>query len=317
MSVASLQPPPAVLPGDGVSIVAPASSPEPATLEAAIAGLTAAGFCPKTYRDLCSPVGYLSGADDDRAAELNEAFTDPDTTVVLAARGGYGVGRILDRIDFGLLSARPKVVCGYSDITALHAAVQRRCGLVSLHGPNLVDGWGDVSVDTLAERQAIHALLTHATQPGRELIADRSVAPQALVGGAAEGRLVGGNLAVLVSLVGTPWEPDFDGAILAIEDVGESAYRVDRLLNQLRTAGRLERVAGVVTGYFTGGDSAEAPSIEEVLAEYLTPLGVPVLAKGPFGHEHPNLPLPMGAAVRLDADAGSLVTRDPIVASRA
>lgn len=306
--------PPALKPGDAISIVAPASSPQRHAFDAEMARLTALGYRPKTYRDVCTPHGYLSGTDAARAAELEDAFRDPETTMVLAARGGYGCGRILDRIDFGLLADRPKIVCGYSDLSALHAAIQHRGGLLSFHGPNLVGGLGGGSAEHEPEIAATLSMLSgEHGDLGCDLTAPFQGSLKTIHGGRATGRLIGGNLAVFLGLVGTPDEPDFDGAILAIEDTGERPYRVDRLLTQLRISGRLGRIAGAVLGYFSDADPGDGPPVEEVLAEFLAPLGVPVLAGAPFGHEHPNLPLPMGARVRLDADAPGLELLQAVV----
>jgi muramoyltetrapeptide carboxypeptidase len=303
--------PPALKPGDAISIVAPASSPKRERFEAAMANLTSMGYRPKTYRDFCTPHGYLSGTDEERIAELEAAFRDPETTMVLAVRGGYGCGRIVDRVNFSLLTARPKIVCGYSDLTALHAAIQRRCGLVSFHGPNLVAGLGAGEEENAAETAASFAMFRGVSVS--ELTAPFNSGLKALHPGVALGQLIGGNLAVLMGLLGTPDEPEFDGAILMIEDTGEAPYRVDRLLTQLRTSGRLGKIRGAVLGYFSDYDKDDRPTADEVLAEFFAPLGVPVIAGAPFGHEHPNLPLPMGATVRLDADAPGLELLQPVV----
>jgi muramoyltetrapeptide carboxypeptidase len=273
-----------------------------------MANLAAFGYRPKTYRDLCTPHGYLSGTDAERAGELNQAFADPETTMVLAARGGYGCGRILDQLDYSLLTARPKIVCGYSDLTALHAAIQRRCRLVSFHGPNLVGGLGgDDSCEV--ERVATLAML-QGESSGPLMTGSRAIRR-----GVAEGPLVGGNLAVLTAMVGAPDEPDFEGALLCLEDTGEAPYRVDRLLTQLRASGRLDRVAGVVLGYFSDAGPDISPPIDAVVEELLAPLGVPVLAGCLFGHEHPNLPLPMGAMARLDTGSLRLEVLQSVVAA--
>ncbi|TWT93465.1 putative murein peptide carboxypeptidase [Botrimarina colliarenosi] len=315
---APLNVPPALCEGDAISIVAPASSPKREAFDVAMANLTALGYRPKTYRYLCKPHGYLSGTDAERADELNQAFADPETTMVLAARGGYGCGRILDQVDFGLLADRPKIVSGYSDLTALHAAIQRRSGLVSFHGPNLVGGWGDDTSASQAERDAALALFSGQSGAGSELL-PATDSMRSLSDGTAIGRLVGGNLAVLVSLVGTPDEPDFDGAILVVEDIGEAPYRIDRLLTQLRMAGVLDQIAGAVLGYFTDADPDGGPSAEAVLTEFLQPLGVPVAMGAPVGHEHPNFPLPFGARVILDVNGNgkgiSLTLDQTVVAS--
>jgi muramoyltetrapeptide carboxypeptidase len=303
--------PPALKPGDAISIVAPASSPKRDRFEAAMANLAAIGYRPKTYRDFCTPHGYLSGTDEERIAELEAALRDPETTMVLAVRGGYGCGRIVDRVDFSLLTTWPKIVCGYSDLTALHAAIQRRCGLVSFHGPNLVAGLGAGEEESAVETDAAMAMFSGRNE--FDLLAPFRYNTRTQHAGAAQGHLVGGNLAVLLSLLGTSDEPDFDGAILVIEDTGEAPYRVDRLLTQLRTSGQLAKIAGAVLGYFSDYDKDDRPTADEVLEEFFGPLGVPVIAGAPFGHEHPNLPLPMGATVRLDADAPSLELLQPVV----
>lgn len=303
--------PPALKPGDAISIVAPASSPKRDRFEAAMANLAAMGYRPKTYRDFCTPHGYLSGTDDERVAELEAAFRDPETTMVLAVRGGYGCGRIVDRVDFSLLASRPKIVCGYSDLTALHAAIQRRCGLVSFHGPNLVAGLGAGEEENAAETASSFAMFRGVSVS--QLTGSFQSGIKTLSPGVATGHLIGGNLAVLMGLLSTQDEPDFDRAILMIEDTGEAPYRVDRLLTQLRTSGRLGKIAGAVLGYFSDYDKDDRPAADEVLAEFFGPLGVPVIAGAPFGHEHPNLPLPMGATVRLDADLPSLELLQPVV----
>ena len=302
--------PPALKPGDGVSIVAPASSPRQATFESAMAAFTAAGYGPKVYRDFCDAGGYLAGSDAERIDELEAAFRDPETSMVLAVRGGYGCGRILDGVDFDLLGSRPKIVCGYSDLTALHAAVQHRTGLLSFHGPNLAFGLGGSGESTEAERRATLELLTGMSGPGTNLLGtEASVEP--ITAGVAEGRLAGGNLAVLMSLVGTPWEPELDGSILLLEDTGESTYRIDRLLTQLADSGRLAKIAGAVLGYFS--KTGDGPPVDAVLREFFEPLGIPVVTGAAVGHEHPNLPMPLGARVRLDASNGRLELLQPVV----
>ncbi|TWT48824.1 S66 peptidase family protein [Botrimarina hoheduenensis] len=294
---------PALRPGDTVSLVAPASPPQPAAFTNAVAALERLGYPSKCYRDVCASAGYLAGDDASRIAELHAAFDDPDTKLVLAVRGGYGVGRLLDRIEFKRLVRRPKFVVGYSDITALHAAIQRQTGLVSLHGPNLVGGLGDDSAASLPERDQWLALVSGKLATGADLCPSSAAANlRTVTPGVAQGRLIGGNLAVLNALIGTPFQPDFEAAILLLEDTGETPYRIDRLLTQLRTAGLLAQLAGVLVGAFSDtGAETSAGAVEALLDEFLTPLGVPVLAGLPIGHEHPNLPLPLGGLVEIDA----------------
>ncbi len=266
----------------------------------------------KSYRDLTHPGGYLSGTDEERAEEMNQALADPTTKMVLAVRGGYGVGRILDRIDFSLLVAQPKLVCGYSDLTALHAAVQRRANLVSIHGPNLIGGLGEVRHVADQEKRAFHRLVD-CNQPreGLDLLldADKSRLETYSMGDAA-GRLVGGNLAVLTSLIGTPYEPDFVGGILFLEDIGEPFYRIDRMLTQLLQSGACAQLKGVILGHFTDCQSEgneQKDRDKAFFASFFTHLKIPLLAGFPAGHEHPNHSLPMGAYVHLNTTSQTLV----------
>ena len=304
-----LKSPPMIRPGDGISVVMPASAPDLNAFIKAMDHLVKQGYQVKTYRDFTSDnlgnsYSYLAGNDSDRADELNAAFADKETRLVLAARGGYGVARILDLVDFSLLASNPKAVCGYSDLTALHAAIQKKCSLVSILGPNLIDGWGSGSSEVNHERKATIELL-EGLKAGSSLVGSYPVVElKTITQGRASGRLVGGNLAVLNSLLGTPYEPDWDGAILFLEEIGESPYRIDRMLTQLRQAGVFDRVAGILLGYFTDCQTCETDTkLNNLIQEMFSNCGVPVVAGFPSGHEHPNYPLPMGAKVKIDSDA--------------
>ena len=251
---------------------------------------------------LLSRKGYLAGDDPRRLAELEAALADADVGANVAARGGYGATRLLEHLDAARIGRARKLLVGFSDVTALHCA-WLRAGLRAVHGP-MVAALGRAPGELL----------------GRWIAAVEGVAPPPLsdltplAGGAAEGPLVGGNLAVLAALVGTPYAPPLDGAVLFLEDVGERPYRVDRMLTTLRHAGWLARVRGVVLGAFT--DSAPGPDgtdVDAVLADRLGDLGVPVGAGLPAGHVDDHLELPLGAPVRLDADAGTLTFLEPAV----
>lgn len=304
-----LRSPPTLRPGDGISVVMPASAPDPEAFAKAIEHLVKQGYQVKTYRDfqgdnLGNSHSYLAGNDSDRADELNSAFADNETQLVLAARGGYGVARMLDLVDFSLLANNPKTVCGYSDITAMHAAIQKKCGLVSILGPNLIDGLGSDSSEVNQERKATIELLG-GLEAGSSLIGSHSADKfKPISRGKASGRLVGGNLAVLISLLGTQYEPDWNDAILFLEEISESPYRIDRMLTHLRQAGVLDQVAGIILGYFTDCQACKADAeLTNLLQEMFSDCGVPVLAGFPSGHEHPNYPLPMGAKVGIDTDS--------------
>jgi len=243
--------------------------------------------------------GYLAGADQDRAADLLDALERPDVDAVIALRGGYGALRTVLALDPGRLSAladvAPKPVVGFSDTTVLHAVLGRAAGWVTFHGP------GVTSLAT-ATPSAIEALREALCDAGPVAVDGAPVLP-----GRAEGILVGGCLSLVASLLGTPWALDLDGAVLLLEEVDERPYAVDRMLTSLLAAGALERVAGVVLGAFTRCEAGgPGPTVDEVLRERLAPLGVPVLAGLPVGHERDAVTLPLGVRAVVDADGGRL-----------
>jgi len=272
--------------------------------------LEQAGFECRSYGELTRRCGYLAGTDEQRLAEINAAIADPSTKAILPVRGGYGVSRLLDRLDYDGLRERPKLIAGFSDITALHAAVYAKLGLVTFHSPNLQDGIGHPEGLPLSVAASYwrmfdgEAVATNGTN---------NVSPDApaecLVAGACEGPVIGGNLAVFTGLVGTPYEPDTRGAILLLEDIGEAPYRIDRMLCQLRLAGKLDGLAGVVLGQFTDcvANGPEAGNALRSLFEtFFGGLRVPVVANYPIGHVRENLTVPLGIPIRLDAEVGKL-----------
>ncbi len=247
--------------------------------------------------------GYLAGDDARRAGELRRALTEDGVDAVVAARGGYGATRLLDRIE--VADVRPRLLVGFSDVTALHALFAR-AGLRSLHA-SMVAALGRGSDDGLAAW--IDAAEGGVPGPFEGLT---PVAP-----GRAEGPLAGGNLAVLHALVGTPYAPPLDGAILFLEEVGEAPYRVDRMLTTLRHAGWLARVAGVAVGQLTRcGPGPDGREISHVIRDRLGDLGVPVATGVPSGHEDENSPLPLGARAILDADRGMLAFEEGVAVAR-
>lgn len=304
-----------IRPGDTLAFIAPASAPKPDQLAAGIESLENAGYRVKTYRDLCKPAGYLAGSDNDRAAELMQAFQDAEVTGIIAVRGGYGVSRILNQLDYDTIAQHPKVLAGYSDLSALHTAIHQRTGLITFHSPNGVDrlAEGDDGGNLLSQRSFWQAVGPSGNAAYAAPIAEHECELQTVAGGTTEERLIGGNLAVIAGLVGTPYQPETKDAILFLEDIGEAPYRVDRLLSQLHLAGLLNQVAGILLGHFTDcvNNSGTNPAAEtttlDVLRHYLADLGVPVLAGIPVGHDQPNLTLPIGATVMLDADRQQLV----------
>lgn len=304
--------PPALRRGARVALVAPAGPLAPAAIERALARVRALGWEPVLGEHARGRHGYLSGTDDERAADLNRALRAEAIDAVWCLRGGYGTLRILERVDWAALRARPKPLIGFSDNTALHLAA-RRLGVVSFHGPHPgapdFEGFSEqVLRRVLTEPHAAGVLPFPAGGPG---------AAEPLHGGVAEGPLVGGNLALVCATLGTPFAVRAEGAILFLEEVGEHAYRVDRLLSQLRLAGVLRAVAGIALGGFTECPDDEAdgvPALPEVIRDRLAGLGVPVAAGFPFGHLAESWTLPLGIRARLDADAGTLELLEPAVA---
>lgn len=291
--------------GDTVAVVAPSMPVFRDQLDAGIAALRAAGFEVRLGEHIHAVHGHLAGTDQQRLHDLNIALRDPTVRAVWAGRGGYGLTRILDGVDWDALADDPKVIVGFSDVTALHVAAWKRLRLVTVHGQfagrfHLVAGYPD------AHRHLVD-LLTGALRPGP--LPTLGSEPRTVVAGSAEGPLVGGNLAVLASMVGTPHQLDAAGAIVLLEDVNEPPYKLDRALTQLREAGVLDGVAGIMLGEWVACDPPEgrwSATAEETAAERLGDLGVPVLAGLPVGHVNRHLALPHGARVRLDGDAGRL-----------
>lgn len=251
--------------------------------------------------------GFLAGSDEHRAAALNAALADPECGAVMMARGGYGLTRILPELDREALLRNPKLIVGYSDVTALLAWCIEM-GVAAVHGPMLSD-FGSLSTE---DGLALFELLENPN-PGA-ICSDL----EPLVEGVAEGRLIGGNLEVLTRLLGTPWQPDFHGAILFLEEVGEKPYRVDRQLTHLKAAGVFDRINGLILGDFTDCDEAEdgryrGVSVDDVLRERLGALPLPVVTKGGFGHGKRKRSIPCGIRALLDTRRGTLTLREGAV----
>nr|WP_246351074.1 LD-carboxypeptidase [Sphingobium boeckii] len=312
--------PPRLRTGDTVGLIAPAGITEDAfDLEIIGETITAMGLVPKMAPHLLSRHGYLAGKDEERAADVNAMYADNDVRAVFAVRGGWGCARILPYLNFDLIRAHPKLLTGFSDITALHLAFAARAGFTTIHGPNAGSAWGDLSW------KAFHSLAFEGGTPlyrNPETADDRLVQnkwrTQVIRPGKASGRMLGGNLTVLSALMGTPYLPDFDGAILFLEDVGEAPYRIDRMLTQLASGGVLGRVAGVVFGQCTectaSGTSYGAFTLSEVLDHHLKPLGVPVFQGAFFGHIANQFSLPVGIRAEIDAAMGTIRILESAVA---
>ena len=307
-------------PGATVALVAPASPPpDPAIIDDSLAALTAQGFRVLPGRHLRARQGFLAGTDRQRAGDLMRAFRDPRVRAIFCLRGGYGTTRLLPLLDYSVIRDHPKILVGYSDITALHCAILQRAGLLTFHGPMLASELNRENYPAFS-RASWQRTLMQPVPPGSICQGGPPGSVAVVRRGRAEGQLIGGNLSLLCALLGTPWQPDFRGRILFMEDVGEAPYRLDRLLTHLHAAGVLAQVAGVAVGVChncldpratVGGEYRQ--SVADVLRERLSPLRVPVVVGLPFGHVPHNATLPVGGHALLDARGGDLLLTRPAV----
>lgn len=286
----------ALSPGATIGIAAPAFAVDPEALEVGEAQLREAGFATVRREDLTERRWYLAGDDRRRVRELMALVEDDRVDAILCARGGYGCHRIVAELDPLRVRAAAKPLIGFSDITTLLLWQRKRAGLVGFHAPMLNRREGMLPEELESLLRALRG------DPAPALLGE------AHGGGRGEGRLVGGSLTVLAASLGTPWEVDTRGAILLLEDVHEKPYALDRLLQQMRAAGKLDRVAGVGVGQLIDcvDPMRETPSAEEVVLEALLPLGVPIVLGLPFGHGRPNLTWPFGVRGALDGERGAL-----------
>lgn len=297
--------PQSLFPGAKVALLCVSSAVPEERLEPAVAAVRALGLEPVVYPS-CYYVnrhGYFAADDGQRAKELQDAFADPDIKGILCIRGGYGAGRLLPLLNWRDIARHPKLFCGYSDVTALHIALNQLCRLVTYQTPMpSTEYYKPVDEFTMTYlRRALFGALTGPMPMGQGV--------EALQGGKAKGPLCGGNLSLVRDSLGTPWEIDTRGKILFLEDVDEKTYRLDDMLTQLRNAGKFEDCAGVLLGYWTDC-VPEVPertlTVEEILREVVLPAGVPVLSGLACGHSLPTMSLPLGATAVLDADRKTL-----------
>lgn len=288
--------------GARVALVAPAGPIRfPADLERATKNARILGWEPVVGEHVRQKQAYLAGTDEERLSDLNQALRDDTVDAVWCLRGGYGAMRLLEGLDYEALKRHPKAIIGYSDVTALHCAVAVRCRLASIHGPTARS-----TLTPFAERSLRLAAALGGDSCGGVMDG------HTIVPGRARGRLVGGNLAILMALHGTPFEPDYEGAILVLEDVNEAPYRLERMLLQLRLAGSLQRCAGIVFGCFTNtGETHDRSlggnrSVSAVLEEAARAVGVPSISGAPVGHIDDQWSVPLGIDAELDADAQRL-----------
>jgi muramoyltetrapeptide carboxypeptidase len=301
-------------PGDTVALIAPASTPVDAgDIDLSVAVLWDMGFKVQLGRHARARHGFLAGHDRERAGDLMRAFTDRRIAGIFCVRGGYGAARLLPLLDYRIIRHHPKVLVGFSDITSLHCAFLKKSGLLSFHGPMTASNLIKQDHPKFT-RDSLWRTITSPEAPGSICRGYRQKKVSIIRRGKVSGELIGGNLTVLCTLIGTPFQPVFRNRILFFEEVDEKPYSVDRMLTHLLNAGVLHQVAGVAVGIC---DSCVDPksrrageyrqTVEDVLRERLRLLKVPVVIGLPFGHSPYNATLPVGGHATLDADNGDLI----------
>ncbi len=305
-------------PGSTIGLISPAGAMYDAeNFEVAIENLVGLGLKVKLGQHLRARRGYLAGTDAQRAADLNAMFADSAVAGIIAMRGGYGCGRILPLVDYENIAQNPKILIGYSDVTALLLAVHQRTGLVTFHGPVANGGFNGFTAQYFCQvlMAAEAVICQNPAQKGDSLVQVndriRTICP-----GKATGVLAGGNLTVLCSIIGSGFLPDWTDKILFIEDINEEVYKIDRMLTQLKLAGILARLRGVVVGKFTGCSPAQSYgslTLDEVLDEHLGRLGIPVFAGSMIGHIPAKFTIPIGLEAEMDASLGTIALARPAV----
>jgi muramoyltetrapeptide carboxypeptidase len=303
--------------GDTVGLVSPSSATDDSfNLHLAREAMEALGFKVKAGAYIAGRRGHLAGTDAERAGDLNAMFADPAVKAIICTRGGSGAARLLPLLDYDAIRRNPKVLLGYSDITALHNAIHAKTGLVTFHGPIGSGSWNAFNVDqfrrVLLDRELVE--FRNKVDAGDELVPRRN-RTITITGGKARGELVGGNLTVLTALAGSPYLPDFSGKILFLEDVSEAPYRVDRMFSTLKLMGALDKVAGVVFGECTDcnpGEGYGSLTLEQIFDDHIRPLRIPAYRGAMIGHIREQFIVPVGGMVELDADAGTFRMLEPV-----
>ncbi|MBU8879922.1 LD-carboxypeptidase [Bacillus sp. FJAT-29790] len=283
--------------GDTIGIIAPASPPNLENLQRSFAFLEKLGLNVKVGKHVYDQYGYLAGYDYERLEDLHKMFLDQEVKAIICAGGGYGTARIASQIEYSIIAENPKIFWGYSDITFLHTAIRQQTGLVTFHGPMLASDIGKMDVDPLTKeyfRQLFEPVEIEYTAKLSPL--------EMLIEGHASGPVVGGNLTLMASSLGTPFEIDTKGKLLLIEEINEEPRAVDRMLNQLHMAGKLENSAGLIIGDFNNCVPEREPSLEldEVIAHYTHLANKPALRGFKMGHCSPHISIPLGVKAKMD-----------------
>lgn len=299
--------------GDGVGLISPAGAIFlEEELEIVKEAMLALGLVPYVGESVLARYGYLAGSDVERAKDINKFFANSELKILLAVRGGWGCARLLPYLDYDLIRQNPKIIVGFSDITALLLAIYVKTNLITFHGPNAYSGWRTEQTDVF--RRVLFSGETLTFQNERLAEDDNRLMQvksriRTITPGKAQGFLVGGNLSVLSAMLGSSYVPNWEGAILFVEDVGEYIYRIDRFLTHLKIAGVLEQLAGFIFGQCTNcspGEGYGALTLEQVLGDHIKPLKIPAWSGAMIGHIENIWTLPIGLPVEINADAGTI-----------
>lgn len=309
--------PMALLRGQTVGIISPsAASADRMEYTFAKEAMEAMGLKVKVGSNFKNRFGHLAGTDEERAADFNDMFADPEIKAIICLRGGSGAARILPLIDYEQVKANPKPLLGYSDITALHCALQSQTGLISFHGPNGSGSWNSFHANQFQQLFFDQKLLSFKNEvtKGDDLVA-KGNRIQTLTSGTVDGKILGGNLTVLTALSGSIYYPDFQNSILFIEDVGEDPYRIDRMMSTLKLNGTLGKIKGFVFGQCSDckpGSGYGAFTVDQIMDQYIIPLNIPAYIGAMIGHIPKQFIVPVGARVRLNADQGSITLLEKV-----
>ena len=298
--------PPRLKSGEVIGIISPASSvQDPSLLNKGVRYIENNGYRVEVGKSVDKIKGYLAGDDEERVDDLNQMFKNKNVKAIICVRGGYGSGRIIDKINYKLIRNNPKILVGYSDITALQMAISKKTGLITFAGPMLASDFAD-RMNPESE-DFFWRLITSKKKIGRLSFADNNKLP-AINKGSAVGRIIGGNLSVLSSLIGTPYFPELKDKILLMEDIDEIPYRIDRLLNQMRLNNVFKQVKGILLGRFVDcyehDPEKKTLTLGEVMEDYLQDLKIPVIYSFPHGHIKEKITVPFGIKVKINASRG-------------
>jgi muramoyltetrapeptide carboxypeptidase len=291
--------------GDLIGIVSPAGPiSDTSKIDRGVRYLESLGYRVTVGKNAALKKGYLAGSDKERVDDLHSMFANGDVRAIFCMRGGYGTPRLLRLLDYRLIARNPKILVGFSDITALQLALWHKCRLITFHGPMVGTDMAE-AIDPYTEEMFWRILSSDAES--HKISLDKSVV---LHRGSAVGRLLGGNLSLIVTLIGTPWFPRLSRAMLFIEEIGEEPYRIDRMLTQLKNAGILDSVSGILSGQLIDcvPQNLSTPQLtaDQVLDELQRTLRKPFLANAPFGHHPTKLTLPVGVRAKLDTHRRTL-----------